>query len=114
MFRKSKVKKYWNCIAAIRDVDCGGMLETGLPVSDDVTHVGIRAHFFGPRVAQNRFPVAFAGEMGEPFEWVLEFRYAGQRPDSPPLWWRIPKEKRPRPLPEALGIAPVNVLPLRE
>ena len=62
------------------------MLETGLPVSDDVTHVGIRAHFFGPRVAQNRFPVAFAGEMGEPFEWVLEFRYAGQRPDSPPLW----------------------------
>ena len=27
---------------------------------------------------------------------------------------RIPKEKRPRPLPEALGITPVNVLPLRE
>ena len=44
----------------------------------------------------------------------VEFRYAGQRPDSPPLWWRIPKEKRPLPLPEALGIAPVNVLPLRE
>jgi molybdate transport system ATP-binding protein len=43
---------------------------------------------------------------------VLEFRYAGQRPDSPPLWWRIPKEKRPQQLPDALGVAPVNVLPL--
>jgi len=91
----------------------GVTLETALPVAGDVTHVGIRAHYFGPSVAQNRFPVAFAGDMEEPFEWVLEFRFAGQRPDSPPLWWRIPKEKRPRPLPEALGIAPVNVLPLR-
>ena len=91
----------------------GVTLETALSVSDDVTHVGIRAHYFGQRVAQNRFPVAFAGDMEEPFEWVLEFRYVGQAADAPPLWWRIPKEKRPRPLPEALGIAPVNVLPLR-
>ena len=91
----------------------GVTLETALPVAEDVTHVGIRAHYFGPRVAQNRFPVAFAGALEEPFEWVLEFRYAGQTPDSPPLWWRIPKEKRSQPLPEALGIAPVNVLPLR-
>jgi molybdate transport system ATP-binding protein len=75
--------------------------------------VGIRAHYFGQRVPQNRFPVAFVDDMEEPFEWVLAFRYAGQAPDAPPLWWRIPKEKRPRPLPEALGIAPVNVLPLR-
>ena len=91
----------------------GVTLETALPLSDDVTHVGIRAHYFGQRVPQNRFPVVFVGDMEEPFEWVLAFRYAGQAPDAPPLWWRIPKEKRPRPLPEALGIAPVNVLPLR-
>ena len=91
----------------------GVTLETALPLSDDVTHVGIRAHYFGQRVPQNRFPVVFVGDMEEPFEWVLAFRYAGQAPDAPPLWWRIPKEKRPRPLPEMLGIAPVNVLPLR-
>ena len=91
----------------------GVTLETALPLSDDVTHVGIRAHYFGQRVPQNRFPVVFVGDMEEPFEWVLAFRYAGQGLDAPPLWWRIPKEKRPRPLPEMLGIAPVNVLPLR-
>ena len=91
----------------------GVTLQTALDVPDDVTHVGIRAHYFGQKVAQNRFPVIFAGSMEEPFEWVLEFRYTAQNPDSQPLWWRIPKEKRPQPLPEALGIAPVNVLPLR-
>jgi len=91
----------------------GVTLQTALPVPDDVTHVGIRAHYFGPKVAANRFPVEFAGDMEEPFEWVLEFRYAGQTPTSQPLWWRMPKEKRPQQLPEALGIASVNVLPLR-
>ena len=91
----------------------GVTLETALPVPDDVTHVGIRAHYFGPKVPQNRFPVNFVGGMEEPFEWVLEFRYAGQKPDSQPLWWRMPKEKRPQRMPEALGVAPVNVLPLR-
>ena len=91
----------------------GVTLETALPVPEDVTHVGIRAHYFGQKVAQNRFPVDFVGDMEEPFEWVLEFRYAGQKPDSQPLWWRIPKEKHPQRMPEALGVAPVNVLPLR-
>ena len=91
----------------------GVTLQTALPVPDDVTHVGIRAHYFGPKVAGNRFPVEFLGDMEEPFEWVLEFRYAGQTPESQPLWWRMPKEKRPQQLPEVLGIAPVNVLPLR-
>lgn len=91
----------------------GVTLQTSLPVPDDVTHVGIRAHYFGQKVEPNRFPVEFVGGMEEPFEWVLEFRYAGQQSGSPSLWWRIPKEKRPKQLPDALGIAPVNVLPLR-
>lgn len=91
----------------------GVTLETALSIPDDVTHVGIRAHYFDQGIARNRFPVAFEGDMEEPFECVLVFRYAGQIPDSPPLWWRVSKEKRPLPLPEALGIDPVNVLPLR-
>ena len=90
----------------------GITLDTALSVPDAVTHVGIRAHYFGPKVSQNRFPVVFTGEMEEPFEWVLEFRYAGQKPDSQTIWWRIPKEKHPQILPRELGIAPVNVLPL--
>ena len=91
----------------------GVTLETALSIPDDVTHVGILAHYFDRQVVQNRFTVAFEGDMEEPFEWVLVFRYAGQAPDSPPLWWRIPKEKRPLSPPEALGIDPANVLPLR-
>ena len=87
-------------------------LETAQPVPENVTHVGIRAHYFGVKVPQNRFPVVFTGDMEEPFEWVVEFRYLSQQPDSPAVWWRVPKEKRPREMPKELGIAPVNVLPL--
>ena len=52
--------------------------------------------------------------MEEPFEWIVEFRYEGQRPGTPPIWWRIPKDRRPQTFPPALGAAPVNVLLLYE
>ena len=94
--------------------DWGITLETALPVPESTTHVGIRAHYYGPKVPQNRFPVTFAADMEEPFEWVIEFRYRDQAAGSENIWWRLPKEKRPPEMPEALGIAPVNVLPLRE
>ena len=90
------------------------MLETALDIPEDTTHVGIRAHYFNPRIPQNSFPVRFAGQMEEPFEWIYEFRYAGQSPDTPAIWWRMTKERRPVEFPKALGVAPVNVLPLRE
>lgn len=90
----------------------GITLETTLPVPENVTHAGIRAHYFGTKVPQNRFPVVFSGEMEEPFECVLEFRYANQSINSETLWWRIPKEKRMQNMPPELGVAPVNVLPL--
>ena len=92
----------------------GITLETALPVPEDVTHVGIRAHYFSTREPRNRFPVVGDGDMEEPFEWVMAFRYAAQQPDTPALWWRIPKERRPQQMPAELGIAPVNVLALRE
>ena len=46
----------------------------------------------------------------EPLEWILLFRYEGQDAASPALWWRMPKDKKPPAMPEALGIAPENVL----
>ena len=88
-------------------------LTSALPVPDDVSHVGIRAHYFNPKTTENRFPVRFVTDMEEPFEWVIEFRYKEQDPNSGTVWWRLPKEKRPAGMPEALGIAPINVLPLR-
>ena len=33
-----------------------------------------------------------------------------QDPDSPPVWWRISKDKKPQQFPTELGISPVNIL----
>lgn len=90
----------------------GVRLRTAQPVADGVRAVGIRAHYFNSRATQNRYPVRFTGEMEEPFEVILQFRYEGQAPAAPDLWWRIPKDRRPQALPEAFGVAPANVLPL--
>lgn len=87
-------------------------LVTGKPVRDGLQAVGIRAHSFRPDEAANRFPVATQQEMEEPFEWISEFRFAGQEPSCPALWWRCAKEMRPEKLPEALGVRPEDVLPL--
>ena len=92
--------------------DWGIRLTTDRPVPDGVTAVGIRAHYFNPRAPQNRFTVRCAGEMEEPFEWIIQMRTPGQTGESESIWWRIPKDKRPAVFPGELGVAPVNVLPL--
>ena len=88
----------------------GIRLRTAKPVGDHLQAVGIRAHYFHEKTTINQFPVTFTGGMEEPFETILEFRYPQQDPDSPALWWRIPKDKLGPVRPQRLGIAPVNVL----
>ena len=90
--------------------DWGVRLQTAREVGEGLVAIGIRAHYFNPAAPQNRHPVVYQEEMEEPFETILRFRYAGQRPESPPVWWRISKEKRPQRFPEELGVAPSNVL----
>lgn len=92
----------------------GIRLQTAQKVEDGLKAVGIRAHYFNPATPHNRFPVSYVEEMEEPFETIIQFRYAGQSPDSSPIWWRLPKDKRPARFPEELGIAPANVLLLYE
>ena len=92
----------------------GVQLQTAKPLRDDLCAVAIRAHYFNQRTTVNACPVQFVGEMEEPFEVILRFRFAGQPADGPDLWWRVSKDRLPSPLPTALGIAPVNVLPLYE
>ena len=87
---------------------------TAKPVGDGLKAIGIRAHYFHPGAPHNRFPVTFVRELEEPFEWVSEFRYEGQDPDSPAVWWRYTKEKRPARLPGELGVSPANILLLYE
>ena len=90
----------------------GILLRTARPLRDDLKAIGIRAHYFNPNCPQNRFQVTFTEEMEEPFETILQFRYIGQSEDSPPIWWRLTKDKRPSAMPAEIGIAPANILPL--
>ena len=93
------------------DVPAWGVrLTAARPVPDDIRAVGLRAHYFHPRAASNRFAVQLVGELEEPFEWIILFRYAGQDAASPPLWWRLPKDKKTAAPPDTLGIAPENIL----
>ena len=92
----------------------GIRLETKEPVREGLCAVGIRAHYFNPNAPQNRFPVRFVEEMEEPFETILHFRWEGQREDSPAVWWRLTKDKKPAVFPMVLGIAPANILLLYE
>ena len=92
----------------------GVRMETKDTVKEGLCAVGVRAHYFNPNAAQNRFPVRFIEEMEEPFETILHFRYINQREGSPAIWWRLPKEKRPRNFPEELGVAAANILLLYE
>ena len=92
----------------------GVCFETKDSVREGLCAVGVRAHYFGPSAAQNRFPVRFVEEMEEPFETILHFRYAAQREDSPAIWWRLSKEKRPQSFPAELGVAAANILLLYE
>ena len=92
----------------------GVRMETKDTVKEGLCAIGVRAHYFNPNAAQNRFPVRFIEEMEEPFETILHFRYENQRERSPAVWWRLPKEKRPRDFPAQLGVAAANILLLYE
>ena len=97
-------------------LDWGIRLTTARPVPEDVTHVGIRAHYFSPGCKQNNYPVTLTGSIEEPFEDIVCFRWKSQPGGTPDLWWRIPKQFRPQGVTKdyALGIAPANVLALRD
>lgn len=100
----------------VEAAEWGVRLTTAKPVGDDITHVGIRAHYFSPSCRQNNYPVELLDIIEEPFEDIIRFRYAAQQPGSQDIWWRIPKQYRPQGDTSAfsLGIAPANILLLRE
>ena len=109
-------------IAAARRIDehraevpaWGVTLETKQSIREGLCAVGVRAHYFHPAAQQNRFPVRFVEEMEEPFETIIQFRCENQSPDTPPVWWRLPKDKKPAQFPAELGVAPANILLLYE
>lgn len=92
----------------------GLRLTTRQPLREGLCAVGVRAHYFSPDIQANSAPVQFTGEMEEPFETILRFRWEGQAAASPDLWWRVPKNELPSSLPARLGAAPEDILPLYE
>lgn len=90
--------------------DWGVRFQTAQEVRDDLRAIGIRAHYFNPAAPHNRFLVEYAEEMEEPFELIIQFRYKNQSPHTPPVWWRLPKDKRPATFPQEMGVAPANIL----
>ncbi|MCL2401647.1 MAG: ATP-binding cassette domain-containing protein, partial [Oscillospiraceae bacterium] len=55
--------------------DWGVRFITANPVRDGLCAVGIRAHYFNTETATNRNPINITGEMEEPFEYMVQFRY---------------------------------------
>lgn len=94
--------------------DWGIRLQTAQPVADGLKAVGIRAHYFNAKTQQNSYPVEYINDMEEPFEWIVQFRYQTQAPDTEPIWWRVSKDRRPQQFPASFGVAPINVLLLYE
>ncbi len=89
------------------------VFEVKQSVPDDLTAIGIRAHYFNATTPHNRIPVRFMREMEEPFETIMLFRYENQSEDTADIWWRQAKDKRPTNFPAELGIAPANILLLK-
>ena len=104
----AKAEKAGDC--EVNVPEWGIHLTTAQPVQDNVVAVGIRAHYFNTKAQQNRAPVVYVGEMEEPFEVSVRFRWANQRPDTEPLLWRVSKDKRGQSFPETFGVAPANIL----
>lgn len=90
--------------------DWGVQLKTAVPVEDSLCAVGLRAHYFHGKARENIYPVVYLDEREDPFEFRILFQYENQNPDTPQLWWRMPKDRKPEELPKQLGIAPANVL----
>ena len=88
----------------------GIRLTTEKTVLDGLCAIGIRAHYFDAETANNRFPIRFTGELEEPFEHILQFRFLNQDDASPDIWWRIPKSRQEVTKPDALGVDPADVL----
>jgi molybdate transport system ATP-binding protein len=83
---------------------------TSEPVRSDLRAIGIRAHHFDPEAAQNRSPVRIMDETENPFEYMVQFRYENQLPESQNIWWTIPKGKWAVSSTSALGAAPDEIM----
>lgn len=88
----------------------GIRLHTYHPVREGLEAIGIRAQAFCPEEAQNSTEIQWIGEIEAPFEWMTEFRFPNQIPETENLWRCFPKNSQTEKTPARLGVAPEQVL----
>lgn len=75
--------------------DWGITFETEVPVAEDVTHIGIRAHHFLPcdkeAMVPNKWPYERTDIVEAPFE-VQYFVRCREAKDAQALWWKVNKQ----------------------
>lgn len=94
---------------SLQAVDWGVTLAAAA-VPDDITHIGIRAHYFTPcaATAQNAIAVTHEKTVESPFEWNLLFRAAAGGEEAA-IWWKVAKTDEALQIPTHLAIAPESI-----
>ncbi len=101
----------------VQALDWGCELYVNKPITGDLTHIGVRAHYFVPAQnasAVNAMPIKVRKRIESPFEWNVMFQCAGYSDKSGNIWWKYAKENDVAVTPEYLSIAPQNVLLLSD
>ena len=88
----------------------GVNFSTDKPVEDGLVGVGVRGHSFSPTCQVNVYPIQVLFCVEQPFEWVVKFRYLGQKRTAADLWWRLPKTTEKPVWPDHLGVPESAVL----
>ena len=111
----SEIERTGDC--EIYAKDWGLYLKTACPVSEGITHAGIRAHHFRPETspgaAVNTFPVIHEDTDESPFE-IHYFMRNAAAPESEAVWWKVPKnsvnEEKSGPMPQYLSVRPADIM----
>ena len=94
----------------VRAIDWNLELEVAEKISPNITHIGIRAHDFGPadRDDLNAFDTVDATKLEMPFEWEITLANG--------LWWKKDKQIRDHEfnIPEYIKIDPNNIILLED
>ena len=94
----------------VKALDWGVTLEVSEKISDDITHIGIRAHDFSPAEKNdvNVLDMTNASILEMPFEWEITLANG--------LWWKLDKQIRDHEfeIPDYLKVDPKNIILLED
>ena len=80
------------------------------PVPPGLCAVAIGERSFAPGREENGQAVAVETILERPFSWLVQFRYQGQKEDTPSLWWQVDKTSHEPPRVLSLGVSSRDIL----